>query len=149
MIMEWLVKRWADRLIGKIDPAKPITDADLAQLENPKWGTVTLSDDGVQVQYPKSVDFARWDEIREVFAYKRDLLTTDMICLALCTADDRPILEPHAEMVGYVKLCRELEKRLPGFQDKYAKWLLSSPAFDTRPTTIWKLESPDEGVAKH
>ncbi len=127
-----------DLSVRDTDVRKPITDADLSKLEDPKYGIITIDENGVQVKHPKLVASTAWCDVREVFAYKRDLLTTDLICLALCTSNNAPVLETHEEMQGFVKLWRELERRLPGFQEKYTKWLLSSPAFDSQPTSIWK-----------
>ena len=142
MILNWLAKRWLDRIDRESDPTTPITDADLATLEDPKNGIITIEDEGVIVRYPRlPTSSAKWADITEVFAYKRDLLATDMICLALCTSANVPVLEPNAEMQGFVKVWRELNRRLPGFAVSYRQWLLHSPAFDTQPTSVWKKEA--------
>jgi len=137
-LIEWWVCRGLDL---DPDPSRKVSDDDLASLENPKNGVITLSDEGVEVTHPKVVAGVRWEEIGEVFAYKRDLLTTDLICLGLCTENKSPMLEPHEEMLGYVRLWRELEKRLPGFDEKYCEWLLKSQPFDAQPTSVWKKET--------
>jgi hypothetical protein len=132
-----LINRWLDKRLA-FDPNRKITDADLAILEDRKNGVITIREDGVEVKHPKSVAFAAWGDIREIFAYKRDLLTIDLNCLALCTADDAPVVEPNEGMQGFVALEREFENRFQGFKDTYNRWIIQSPAFDAEPNSIWK-----------
>lgn len=137
-----IIDKWLDKRLGlNLDPTPEITDADLTVLEDPKHGVITIRDDGVEVKHPKSIAFAPWTGIQEVFAYKRDLLTIDLNCLALCTTDDAPVVEPNEGMQGFVTLWRELESRLAGFKDSYNRWIIESPAFDAEPTSVWKKET--------
>jgi len=117
-----------------------VSDDDLAKLEDPNNGIITCDESGIEVKLPKITHQVGWESITEVMAYKRDLGTTDLICLAILSADKRPI-EIHEEMQGYVKLWHELEARLPGYQDKYAAWIMKSPPFDPKPISVWKKET--------
>jgi hypothetical protein len=140
-IIDHFAERWLDRQLKKHPVGEPPTDADLTVLEDRQNGVITIHTDGVEVKHPKSVAFAKWDDIREILAYKRDLLTIDLDCLALCTTDDAPVVEPNEGMEGFVALWRDLESRFPAFKESYERWIISSPAFDAEPTSIWKRET--------
>lgn len=54
-----------------------------------------------------------WRSIRRVVAYKRDLLTHDLLCLAL-ELDSEEVIELDESMTGWSHLLDALPARLPG-----------------------------------
>lgn len=147
MLLKWIADRWTDRMVRETDFTKPITDNDLARFEDPKNGIIILQENCVQVKRSESVDSMLWADVRAIYAYKRDLFSTDLICLVLGARNDAPILEANEEMQGFIKLWRELEQRFSGFKENYTEWLLHSPAFDSSSTCVWKKEeSRSEGI---
>ena len=74
----------------------------------------------------------RWDEIREIVAFKRDFLTWDCVFLAFrVDADDR-YLEVNEEIPGFILLSDEMMSRFPMIP---ADWFAAT----TQPplTTTW------------
>jgi hypothetical protein len=135
-IAEWWAERWVKKKLSKVP--NRITEADLCQLEHPKNGVISLRSDGFVLHAPTLISELSWGEIRSVFSYKRDLLTTDLICLGFGRGNDQPMVETHEEMSGFLKLRREVEQRLPGLSEAFNRWLLSSPAFDRTVVCIWE-----------
>jgi hypothetical protein len=111
-------------------------------LENPKYGT--LSDDGDRLRLDRSDGRVElpWKRVEEVRAFKRDLFTTDLICVAFKREGRNEYIEVHEEMAGYHDLLQTLPSRLPGFT---LAWFseVAFPAFETNHRTIWK-RSPNQ-----
>jgi len=84
----------------------------------------------------------RWVEVEEVHAYKRDLFTTDLICLAFKKVGSEEYFEIHEEWEGYHDLLNLLPIRLPQFT---LQWIfaVAVPAFEANHQIIWK-RSPDQ-----
>ena len=107
-------------------------------LEDPKYGTVAGGGDCLRITSDKGdASELRWSEVEEVHAYKRDLLTTDLICLAFKKSGTEEYYEIHEEMAGYHDLLDLLQSRLPGFT---MDWIfdVAIPAFETKHQIIWK-----------
>ncbi len=61
-----------------------------------------------------------WSEVTGVLAYKRDIFTMDLICIALATADGT--LEINENMEGWSPLIEVLPKYLPGSKSAAEWW---------------------------
>lgn len=77
---------------------------------------------------------ARWGSITEIVAFKRDLLTTDLICLQF-QLDDGTFVETDEEMVGYRTFIDTVTSKF----DLTPNWWsdVAFPAFKTSMATIW------------
>lgn len=106
-------------------------------LEKPGYGM--LSDDGERLRLAKGNDRLElpWKDVEEIRAFKRDLFSIDLICLAFKREGKDEYVEVHEEMAGYHDLLQALPTRLPGFT---LAWFLdvAFPAFETNHQTIWK-----------
>jgi hypothetical protein len=78
-----------------------------------------------------------WQEITTATAYKRDLVTTDLLCLAFQTGNGKT-LEIHEEMSSWTELMAELPSYLPGCMTE-AEILarVLKPAFATNATRVF------------
>ena len=107
-------------------------------LENAKNGSVFGDTQGLKFRGPKG-DFSelRWIDVEEVRAFKRDLLTTDLICLAFKKSGKEEHYEMNEEMVGYHDLLELIPEHLPRFN---LEWLssIALPAFAPNHQVIWK-----------
>jgi len=87
-----------------------------------------------------------WDNVRKVDAYKRDLLTYDMVCVSFETLSEQSI-EVDEGMKGFTELMEEASSALPGLT-KFSDWYLNitQPAFATNLTPLYERQSaePDE-----
>jgi hypothetical protein len=77
-----------------------------------------------------------WDEVTSVVAFKRDVFTVDLICLAFNTADR--VCEINEEMIGYKALVKHLPTFLPGCL-QHDDWFqrVAFPAFVPNATEIY------------
>ena len=126
----------ADKRLQKIldNPEK----LDPRVLEDPKCGTLVAQADGFKITTPKGHVFELlWNEVEEIHAFKKDLLTTDLICLAFKKAGKDEYYDIHEEMAGYYDLSQAMEKYLPGYN---ISWFpdVAFPAFATSHKVIWK-----------
>ena len=124
---------------------KSTAQHDPRALEDPRYGTVAGGLDCLRVTTGKGhASELRWSEVEEVHAYKRDLFTTDLICLAFKKSGTEEYYEVHEEMAGYHDLLEALPSHLPKFT---LEWLLdvASPAFETKHRIIW-TRSPNTAL---
>lgn len=134
-----LIPFQARRTVEKLLKSK--TQHDPRALEDPKYGTVAGEVDCLTITSSKgNVAELRWSEVEEVHAYKRDLFTTDLICLAFKKLGTEEYYEIHEEMAGYHDLLEVLQNRLPNFT---LEWFfdVAFPAFETKHQIIWKKSS--------
>lgn len=113
-------------------------NSDPRALEDSKYGTVVADSRGLKIKTSagESAELP-WREIAEVHAFKKDLETTDLICLAFKKCGREEYCEIHEEMAGYYDSLQAAEKYLPGFT---LNWILDTafPAFATNHKVIWK-----------
>jgi hypothetical protein len=62
-----------------------------------------------------------WRDVERAYAFKRDLYTTDLVCLALATRDG--VVELNERDDGWQAFAEALEERLPGCEP-YGVWYL-------------------------
>ncbi len=141
-LVVWLV---VDRLWGPSRARRHLRQvlkngakSDPRALEDPKYGTVLDAAGRLSIRGPKEeLAELSWDEVGEVHAFKKDLVTTGLICLAFRKTSTEQYFEIHEEMAGYYDLVQVLPERLPGFA---LDWFLSVafPAFDANHQIIWR-----------
>ena len=76
-----------------------------------------------------------WNEVREIVAFKRGLLTVDLICLGFRVDESECCIEIDEQCEGYEELATEVERRFEiesGWRSKVA-----FPAFETSFRTLW------------
>lgn len=78
-----------------------------------------------------------WEEIEEVWAYKRDLFTVDQICLAIKGEDVELFVTE--DISGWAELIAALPTGLPGCLPP-EEWLsgVTHPAFEENLTLLYK-----------
>ena len=128
-----------------VEKLKSKTQHDPRVLENPKYGTVAGGAECLRITSGKGdASELRWSEVEEVHAYKRDLFTTDLICLSFKKSGTEEYYEIHEEMKGYHDFLEVLQCRLPKFT---LEWFLdvAFPAFESKHQIVWK-RSPNQTV---
>jgi hypothetical protein len=138
-----LIPFQARRTVEKLLKGK--TKHDPRALENSKYGTVAGGMECLRITSSKGeASELRWSEVEEVHAYKRDLFTTDLICLAFKKSGKEEYYEIHEEMAGYHDFLEVLQCRLPRFT---LEWIcdVAIPAFETKHQIIWR-RSPNQTV---
>ena len=139
VLVPWQARRSVQKVL------KTGVKHDPRALEDPKYGRGVGDGDCLRISDDNGNSAElRWAEVEEVHAYKRDLLTTDLICLAFKRAGKDEYSEIHEEMAGYHDLIEILPGHLAGFT---LGWILSVavPAFKTNHQVIWK-RSPNNAV---
>src|SRR5207302_7569342 len=95
-----LVPLQARRTVKKLLKSKVKHDPRV--LEKPKYGTVVGDTDCLRIRSAKGDALElRWSEVEEVHAYKRDLFSTDLICLAFKKIVSEDYYEIHEDWQGY------------------------------------------------
>ena len=94
---------------------------------------LVLTDPGFSVR-GKAGREVEWKAIRRIVAFKRDLLTTDLLCLLL-ELDDGP-MEINEQMIGYAAIEGAMLETL----GLGAEWKMAVlfPAFEANATTIYE-----------
>lgn len=138
IISRWLTAWSADRTvcqlfrgIGKGKRAEPISFKN--EIGFAQTGFLVRS-----LETPRDqTNLIAWPRIQRVTAFKRDLITTDCICL-LFALDDETGIELDEDMKGWAELLEAIPNLLPGCKP-LSEWIfdVSSPAFATNPTIIY------------
>jgi hypothetical protein len=107
-------------------------------LENAKNGSVLGDAQGLKFRESKG-DFSQlqWIDVEEVRAFKRDLVTTDLICLEFKKLGKEEYYEINEEMAGYHDLLELIPEHLTKFN---LEWFssIARPAFASNHQVIWK-----------
>jgi len=107
-------------------------------LETSNIGIVLRSQSGGAAVQERRV---AWSEISRVAVFKRDLLTTDLLCLVLELPGPQT-LELHEEMVGWQPLLECLHTHLPGMPPWHEWWGdLAFPAFETNARVLFERKA--------
>jgi hypothetical protein len=94
---------------------------------------LALEDDGFAVMARNARTSVRWDDIRHVGAFKRDLYTVDLLCLVVATPAG--IVEIDEDMQGYPEVEAALCARL-GIGPDWRGMVLFPP-FAANPTSLF------------
>ena len=105
---------------------------------------IILDDSGFSVkELGANVAHIRWSDVIEIFAFKRDVLTYDLICLGFRVSDDGTFWEVTEDFENYDQLEAELKREFPGIR---TDWFceVGFPAFEANRTTIWGERPPEK-----
>lgn len=132
--MRWLIPWHAQRTVNKLRDGKPQKPREYhleISFDSDGFSVKSLKDPG------KKLDAISWSKIKRVTAFKRDLLTTDCVCLFFATGDESCI-ELNEEMKGWLELLDSLPNCLPGCKP-LSEWIyrVTLPAFATNMTEIY------------
>ncbi len=77
-----------------------------------------------------------WDSVIEVFAFKRDLFSVDLICIGFRVDTEGTFYEIDEEMSGYNDVVKFLEMPFDGINvDWFSE--VAHPAFETNLLSLW------------
>jgi hypothetical protein len=101
-------------------------------------GDFTYFDGGFSTPSATGYQRVAWDELRAVFAYKRDLYTTDELCLDVFCPEDS-LLTITEETAGWHTFVEQLEAQLPLLPGWFGE--VAAPAFETKLTLLYEREN--------
>jgi hypothetical protein len=81
-----------------------------------------------------------WSDVREIRAYKRDLLATDRICLGFRDTQADEYFEVHEEMIGFDLLRTRLAEVFPTIPSGWFEDVMH-PAFATNLVVLFQRPS--------
>lgn len=94
-----------------------------------------------QVRGEPVTDRLRWDEVDGAVAFKRDLVATDLVCVAF-EAGGR-VLEVDEEMEGWPEVLARAAERLPGFPPRAdLEGAVRLPPFEECRTVLFRRAAP-------
>ena len=132
VIAPWRSRRWLAKTVQKIREGK---------LKPPHFDVAVAWDaDGFWVRDGKAENSPprlAWGDITKIVAFKRDLFSTDRICLFLSKSDGSG-LEVHEEMNDWMTFAQALPTHLANCKPADAwLWDITTPAFATNLTEIY------------
>ena len=90
---------------------------------------ITVAEDSFTITAPKHIETVRLDAVSAVVLYKRDELTTDLVCCDIVA--EGLVYFVHEEMTGFDTLIGRLEK-LPGFDRGWREKVIHPPFAENR-----------------
>ncbi len=99
-----------------------------------------VTDDGFEIRSTGTVGGVRWDRLRRIDAFKRDLFTEDLVCLAFTQDDVAGYLEVNEDVEGFWDLVRRIKQRLPGSDQTWEQEVVQ-PAFARSHRVIYERAS--------
>lgn len=78
----------------------------------------------------------QWSDVKEVFAFKRDLSSFDLICIGFRVSNDGAFWEIDEKMNGYKDVEAALAKAFPGLRPDWWR-AVAIPAFKPNLVTLW------------
>ena len=116
----------------------------LLDMKTPEKPHINLTSLGYSLRKAgKVVAEVCWSDVNEIFAFKQDVFSYDLICLGFRLRDSDTICEVDEECAGYKQLVSELETRFPGLKtDWFAE--VAFPAFKTNQTILWTKSDQDD-----
>lgn len=78
----------------------------------------------------------QWNDVREVFIYKKDLIATDLICIGFRISDDGTHMVLHEEGNYWESLLEWLPKVFPGIRTDWHQDVVLPP-FEPCLTLLW------------
>ena len=104
---------------------------------------VAWDDTGFEVrEHRQLLARVQWQAIREIFAYKEDLVTLDDICLGFRLRHDGSFCSVSEEFEGYAAFLAHLEHRFDGMRTGWFP-AVAFPAFAPNRTTLWGEPLPN------
>jgi len=95
--------------------------------------SLTLENETVAKKLP-------WNEISSIHAFKRDLMTVDLICIQIVLCDGT-VIKIHEEMEGWMELIENLPNYLPKCKRWETWWMVVAfPAFVTNYTELYNRQ---------
>ena len=82
------------------------------------------------------VDAVAFDAVRQIVAFKQDLFTTDLICVAFIVEAENGLIV-HEEMPGFKDLFDTLLASFPGLDREWYTRVMH-PAFATNKIVVWE-----------
>lgn len=107
---------------------------------------ISANDDGFTL--PQTEKQVPWSNLMQVESYKRDFLTTDLICLELTFAVNGGLVktEIDEEMEGYDGFVREMELHISVLEKKWKETVMK-PAFAKNRIVVYGREPWADGRA--
>ncbi len=109
-----------------------------------EYGRLTLTEDGFRLQKRGRCKYeVRWDEVVEIQTFKRDLFTTDEICLGFCLVGDERV-EAWESMIGFEAFSERVRAVFPSIPGDWLAQVVQPP-FATNQRTLWRRAEKSSG----
>jgi hypothetical protein len=133
-----MMRSW-DWLRKKIDKIKQSRGSTRASVQCDQGGFTLIVKKGERAEQSLHLE---WDRVTRVFAYKRDCLTVDQMCLVIGSDDLEKWIEVTEDDEGYERLIEQLPKRVAGFPTPGEWWQkVALPPFETQWTQLYGRRS--------
>ena len=82
--------------------------------ERPQPPSLEVVEDGFSFVWSGRKATVRWADVKQIFAFKRDIFAYDLICLGFRLSDDGDYWEIGEDMAGYENVPAVMERAFPG-----------------------------------
>lgn len=107
----------------------------------PLW--IAFTSEGFELRKAESlVGGVEWSEIRKIIAFKRDLVTSDVVCLEFHLVGKDEVFEVNDDVGGFWDLARRVKEVFPGSDQEWEESVVK-PAFARNARVIF--ERPASG----
>jgi len=117
-------RSWLGRLIGKLSK------------DNEPPPRLEVGEDGFSYVRSAGKTTVSWSDVKEVFAFKRDIFVFDLICIGFRVSDDGEYWEIDEQMPGYEDVLPAVTKAFPGLDPAWWE-KVAFPTFKTNLVTLW------------
>jgi len=135
----WLISALAFCTVTLIVSARTVFRPRMPRLRDRSFRVLSTSD-GFQVQRAddENIRSVRWQDIREIAAYKVDLFGYDMICVTFRISDRDEWIEVSEEQEGFKNLVAKMQEVMPQIdRDWWSK--VAFPAFKQNYTVLYRI----------
>ncbi len=102
----------------------------------PERESLVLESNGLAFERAGNRTFLKWADVIEVFAYKADLLSVDLICIGFRISNDGRCVEIDEQMPGYAAVVEALPAIFPGIRTDWWQ-AVAFPAFELNSRSLW------------
>ncbi|QQS09669.1 MAG: hypothetical protein IPK69_03345 [Phycisphaerales bacterium] len=93
------------------------------------------------------VQRCRWDEVRQIVAYKDDVWAYDIINVAFVTQDECLAFRADEEFEGFCEFMLEFQRRFPDHNKEWYRQVMI-PAFERCWTVVWDASEAKQDVER-
>ena len=102
-------------------------------------GIFTYYENGFEIKIENTVKNLKWNEIKTLIAYKKDLFAVDIICLDIIL-ENETFLKINEETKGWFKFLEHSKEKLE-IKDKTSEMNIAVTAFEPNTTIIFDREN--------
>ena len=112
----------------------------LVEIPDPKFGALSADSFGWRLVKDGRIEcYVKWEIVKNVTAFKKDLLTTDLICLEFEDIEGNFWLI-HEEIIGFMDVAEKLKEQFPSINESWYTDVMMPP-FERNHTILYEKKA--------